>query len=96
MICTNLEPCRNAGALILKVSYGYQVGSDEDEFVHIIEEGFRLAALASIPGRFWVEAFPIRTLASICIPATNKGSSLSAICAFMGSWCWIQAPGYGS
>ncbi|TFK37397.1 cytochrome P450 [Crucibulum laeve] len=50
---------RNAGALILKVAYGYQVETDNDEWVKMIEDAFVLVAGVSIPGRFYVEIFPI-------------------------------------
>ncbi|TFK43940.1 cytochrome P450 [Crucibulum laeve] len=50
---------RNAGALILKVAYGYQVETDDDKWVKMIEDTFTLTAGISIPGRFYVEIFPI-------------------------------------
>ncbi|PPQ95874.1 hypothetical protein CVT26_015566 [Gymnopilus dilepis] len=50
---------RNAVATILKVAYGYEVKSNDDPLVHLLEHGFKLAAGISVPGKYWVEFFPI-------------------------------------
>ncbi|KAF8874362.1 cytochrome P450 [Infundibulicybe gibba] len=51
---------RNAAAVILKVSYGYQLEAGGDQFISEIEEGFRIAAISAIntPGKYLVETFP--------------------------------------
>ncbi|KAF8872778.1 cytochrome P450 [Infundibulicybe gibba] len=51
---------RNAAAVILNVSYGYQVKTNDDQFVNDIEEGFRITAISGInaPGKYLVETFP--------------------------------------
>ncbi|KAF9562476.1 cytochrome P450 [Agrocybe pediades] len=50
---------RNAVAIILKVAYGYQVESNDDTLVRLIEDGFILSSTINVPGKFWVEFFPI-------------------------------------
>ena len=51
---------RNAVAVILKVAYGYQITSNDDPLVHLLEKTFLLAASIIIPGKFLVEFVPIR------------------------------------
>ncbi|KAF9461985.1 cytochrome P450 [Collybia nuda] len=51
---------RNAAAQIMKISYGYQVESDDDKFVQMIEEGFKLSAeITSRKFWMWMQMFPI-------------------------------------
>ncbi|KAF8874360.1 cytochrome P450 [Infundibulicybe gibba] len=54
---------RNAGAVILKVAYGYQVDSDSDKFVRGIEEGFHASAVpesgVGILGRYLAKSVPL-------------------------------------
>jgi len=50
---------RNAVAVMLKVAYGYQVNGNDDELVQLIEDGLKIIAELSVPGKFWVEFFPI-------------------------------------
>ncbi|KAF9000230.1 cytochrome P450 [Cyathus striatus] len=50
-----------AAAIILKVAYGYDLHKDSHEvdFVKIIEDGFKLTAPLSIPGKYiYVQVFP--------------------------------------
>ena len=42
----------------MKVTYGYELGGYEDEFVKVIEDGFDLFVKLQAPGRWWVEFFP--------------------------------------
>jgi hypothetical protein len=50
---------RNAGAVILKVTYGYTVDSDDDEFVRLADDRIRISEAASAPG--WiVDSIPMR------------------------------------
>ncbi|KAJ7638419.1 cytochrome P450 [Roridomyces roridus] len=50
---------RNAAAVIMKIAYGYPVTSNDDHFVAIAEEGIKIASLASAPGKWLVNSFPI-------------------------------------
>ncbi|KAJ3561809.1 hypothetical protein NP233_g9970 [Leucocoprinus birnbaumii] len=50
---------RNAVALAMRVAYGYQVTSDDDKFVNILEESLRLGGSLNIPGKYWVEFLPV-------------------------------------
>ncbi|KAK1231955.1 hypothetical protein PQX77_004926, partial [Marasmius sp. AFHP31] len=48
---------RNAGSLILKVTYGYEVNDDSDDFVQLVERAFLIAS-SKINRPFPVEFFP--------------------------------------
>ncbi|KAJ7774715.1 cytochrome P450 [Mycena metata] len=55
---------RNAAAVIMKVAYGYPVTRNDDHFVAIAEEGMcysriQIASMASRPGKWLVDSFPI-------------------------------------
>ncbi|PPQ89805.1 hypothetical protein CVT25_007410 [Psilocybe cyanescens] len=50
---------RNAVAVIMKVAYGYQVSSNDDQMVSTLEEAFRIHATLIVPGKYWVELFPM-------------------------------------
>ena len=51
---------RNAVAVILKVAYGYQITSNDDPLVHLLEKTFPLMASITTPGKYLVEFLPIR------------------------------------
>lgn len=51
---------RNAGALILNVTFGYTVSEDEDRLVKLIEDAIRFGGAARLKGPFLVDALPIR------------------------------------
>ncbi|KAH9482219.1 Cytochrome P450 monooxygenase 208 [Psilocybe cubensis] len=50
---------RNAVAVIMKVAYGYQVESNDDRMVRYLEDAFTISASMNVPGKYWVEFFPI-------------------------------------
>ncbi|KAF9058200.1 cytochrome P450 [Panaeolus papilionaceus] len=50
---------RNAVAVILKVAYGYQVAGNDDPLVVALEDGMKQLGVLNIPGKYWVEYFPI-------------------------------------
>ncbi|KAK0495455.1 cytochrome P450 [Armillaria luteobubalina] len=56
-----LSVCRNSGAIVLDVTYGWPVTSDDDYFVSIMEEAFSLQRQMTQPGRWLVEEIPFRT-----------------------------------
>ncbi|KIP10996.1 hypothetical protein PHLGIDRAFT_21897 [Phlebiopsis gigantea 11061_1 CR5-6] len=49
----------NAGAVILRVAYGWTVIEDDDYFVNLMEHVFRLGAEVTKPSRWLVDLFPI-------------------------------------
>lgn len=51
---------RNAGAVILKVAYGWTVAENDDYFVSLMEESFKVHAEIVKPGRWLVDTYPIR------------------------------------
>jgi len=53
--------CRNAVAVIVKVTYGYQIGGNDDPIVRILEEAFQISVSLSTPGKYWVEFMPFCT-----------------------------------
>ena len=52
---------RSTGAFILKLTYGYDVATDqhEDPLVQIVEKAMQGFAVASEPGSFIVDYFPL-------------------------------------
>ncbi|KAJ7685083.1 cytochrome P450 [Mycena polygramma] len=50
---------RNAAAVIMKIAYGYPVTRNDDHFVAIAEEGIKIASMASGPGKWLVDSFPL-------------------------------------
>lgn len=51
---------RNAGAVILNVAYGWQVTSNSDYFVRLMEEAFSIHNAINKPSGWLVEFLPIR------------------------------------
>ncbi|KZW02337.1 cytochrome P450 [Exidia glandulosa HHB12029] len=49
---------RNAVAVIMRITYGYTI-QDNDPFVSMIEESFRISSLGAAPGMWLVDFFPI-------------------------------------
>ena len=54
--CSNT--CRNAGAVVLKIAYGWTVSDNNDLLVDSAEEATHLIADLFIPGRWLVESIP--------------------------------------
>ena len=51
---------RTAGAIILMISYGYEVKEGRDPLVDIATQGLDQFSQGSTPGAFLVDTFPIR------------------------------------
>lgn len=51
----------NAGAIILMITYGYQVKEHNDPLVKIAEDGVDTFSKATLPAAFLVDVFPFRT-----------------------------------
>lgn len=49
----------NAGAIVLKISYGWSVVDDDDVLIKIMEEVPRISAQSAQPGRWLVDVFPL-------------------------------------
>jgi len=86
---------RNAGAVILKVAYGYQVKDDNDPLVQLLEEGFKSAGRLNVPGKYWVEFMPfLRYIpdwfpgAGFKVEAKKVGTELSNI--ELGPFNWAK------
>ncbi|PFH49406.1 hypothetical protein AMATHDRAFT_147746 [Amanita thiersii Skay4041] len=50
---------QNAGAIILRLAYGWTVNEAHDPFVALVEEAFALHNVITKPGRWLVDAFPL-------------------------------------
>ena len=50
---------RNAGAVIMKVAYGYEVTTDDDFFVKLVEQSFRVIE-DTFSSPYMIDFFPIR------------------------------------
>ena len=57
-----LHNFRNSVAIIIKVTYGYQVGENDDPIVRILEDSLRIGATLTSPRKYWVEFMPFRTI----------------------------------
>jgi hypothetical protein len=46
--------------VIMNIAYGYQVEATNDKFVSGLEDNLVLTSGLNVPGKYWVEFFPIR------------------------------------
>ncbi|KAG6815742.1 hypothetical protein H0H87_011708, partial [Tephrocybe sp. NHM501043] len=49
---------RHIGTVTLGITYGYDVTSDDDHFVHLLDHGMQQFAVATAPGAFLVDLLP--------------------------------------
>lgn len=57
---TRIRIHSNAGAITMKIAYGYTSSGDDDRFVAMAEEPIRLASITSAPGRYLVDSILAR------------------------------------
>ncbi|KAK0472806.1 cytochrome P450 [Armillaria novae-zelandiae] len=62
---------RNSGAIILDVTYGWPVTSDDDYFVSLMEEAFYLHGQITQPGRWLVEEIPLLRFVPSWMPGAH-------------------------
>ncbi|EED83433.1 predicted protein [Postia placenta Mad-698-R] len=62
---------RNAGAVILKVAYGWTVAENDDDFVLLMEESIKVHAEIVKPGRWLVDTYPILRFVPKWFPFAN-------------------------
>lgn len=58
------EP-RTAGAMILRISYGYEIEQTDDPLIKISDKVMEEFSLSATPGAFLVDAFPASNYAVI-------------------------------
>ena len=61
-ICYHLNSLslrRTAGAIILKISHGYEIREESDPIVELVDTATEQFSLATSPGAFLVDVFPI-------------------------------------
>ena len=51
-------PHRTAGAIILRISHGYDVKWQNDPFIELAEQALDVFSISTQPGRFLVDIFP--------------------------------------
>ena len=56
-----IKSISNSGAIILMITFGYQVKKHGDPLVKIAEDGVDTFSKATLPAAFLVDLFPIRT-----------------------------------
>ncbi|EJD46096.1 cytochrome P450 [Auricularia subglabra TFB-10046 SS5] len=74
---------------IMRITYGYTV-KEEDPFVSIIEDGFRVSSIGATPGKWLVDVFPILRFIPSWVPGAgfqHKGKEWKALLDRM-----IEAP----
>ena len=60
-----LPGCRTAGAIILKLAYGYTTREEDDPFVHSADVAVDQFSKTTEPGAFVVDVLPFRTPSSL-------------------------------
>ncbi|KAH9942003.1 cytochrome P450 [Amylocystis lapponica] len=76
-----------AGAIILKMSYGYEVQQDEDRLVNAADVAMGEFALASSPGAFLVDLFPILKNVPSWVPGTGWRKTATAYAKSFDNMC---------
>lgn len=59
---------RTAGAIILRIAYGYRIQEDSDPFVTLADESTNAFSGCVAPGAFLVNMIPIRTFLPLHTP----------------------------
>ncbi|KZT01777.1 cytochrome P450 [Laetiporus sulphureus 93-53] len=62
---------RNAGAVMLKYTYGWTVKSNDDPLLKILEDSIELQTVVTKPGRWLVDTFPILRFVPAWLPFAN-------------------------
>ncbi|KAF8335172.1 cytochrome P450 [Amanita rubescens] len=75
---------RNAGAVILNVAYGWQVTSNDDYFVRLMEEAFSIHNAINKPSGWLVEFFPILRF----LPSWFAGNTYKRRAAYFKDRMW--------
>lgn len=65
---------RTAGAIILRISYGYHVQEGKDQFVDLVEMAMEQFSAAMVTGAFMVDIVPIRTSSIKKVDCANDAS----------------------
>ncbi|KAG6811069.1 hypothetical protein H0H92_009129 [Tricholoma furcatifolium] len=61
---------RNAAAVIMKMAYGYTV-SENDPFIEVAEEASKISGLATAPGKWLVDSYPIMRFIPSFLPGAG-------------------------
>ncbi len=86
---------RTAGAIILRISHGYEVQEENDVLIALAEKATKQFSLSSAPGGFWVNHIPARELACGSPLFAELYIFSSAPYPQVGSGSWIPANGEG-
>jgi len=70
---------RTSGAIVLKVAYGWTVKDNDDYFVKLINDVFRLSSAAQGPGKYLVDVFPWLRF----VPAWMPGAGFKRKAAYL-------------
>lgn len=70
---------RTAGAIILRVSYGYEVKDVNDPFVELADRATEQFSLATSPGSFLVDIIPTCIYVQSCVRISLTGFLSSAL-----------------
>ena len=78
----------NAGAIILRVAYGYEVKENNDPFIELADIATEQFSRATQPGAYLVDVIPMRKyLVHRTFPFYNNASSEAF--ANLVPWCWL-------
>jgi hypothetical protein len=53
-----IDELRTAGAMILRIAYGYEIEETDDPFIKISDKAMEEFSLSATPGAFIVDTFP--------------------------------------
>ena len=59
------------GATVMRVVYGIEVKSKEDEYLSLAEQGNDIFQKAFVPGKYLVETFPFLKHVPACLPGAG-------------------------
>lgn len=63
-----MSGCREAGAVILKIAYGYNIEPHgSDPLVTLVNDAMEEFSLAAAPGKWIVDTIPFRKMRSQCL-----------------------------
>ncbi|KAF8582288.1 cytochrome P450 [Ramaria rubella] len=78
---------RYAGAVILKVAYGYEVKSEHDYFLELAQATMKIGSAASAPGKWLVDSWPVLRF----LPSWFPGASFKRKAAQWAHQMYIQS-----
>jgi hypothetical protein len=90
LIWTNNTIYSTAGAIVLRISHGYEVQEKDDPFVALADKANGEFSIASTPGAFLVDTFPACVCPSFYAIGKTHDTFFSAACTPMVPWWGLE------